>query len=613
MNAQDLNKKAILDILTMTTLSASGHPGGSMSSLDILFASYRAAGWGAANGKTDPVIVSNGHIAPGVYVVLGHLGVIPLDDAIAYFRLTGSPYEGHIENHLEGIPWSTGNLGQGLSAGCGFALSKKIMNEEGFVYVVMGDAEQAKGQVAEARKFAKQHRLNNIIALIDRNHIQISGRTENVMNVDITRNYEADGWKVITADGHDLEKINGAIQSAQEDGSAPYLIIAETVMGKGIDFMEGKHDYHGKALTKEEYGTACKYLGVEPVIEKYSAIRKNAKFSHGNMPAKEEERPFKKPPKDYKKDAADNRGSFGSYLSKAGVLNPDIAVFDCDLSGSVKTDGFAKNFPNRFFEAGVMEHNIATAAGALSRDRRINVFWADFGMFNIAETYNQLRLNDINEANLNIISTHVGIDVGEDGKTHQSIDYIGLAANLFRTKLFLPADFNQTQHIMEYVFSHYGNKIVAMGRSKLLPVTREDGEPFYGAEYQFAPGGIDLIREGHDVLLVSTGQTAGICQRACDLLRNNGIDAGMMHTATPLMLSPDHSHMFEGYKLIVTAEDHNVLSGLGAMLSRILINKGNVINLGIGRYFYSGTSQSLYDAAGISEEKILSRIKEHLH
>ena len=605
-------KAAMKDILTMTSISKSGHPGGSLSSLELLFSAYISAGWGETDeAPREKVIVSNGHIAPGVYTVLGHLGIIPLEEAIAYFRLAGSPYEGHIESHIPGIPWSTGNLGQGLSAACGFALDEKLHDTGKSVFCIMGDAEQAKGQTSEARKFAVHHKLNNIIALIDRNHIQISGMTEDVMNVNIPANYLADGWKVIEVNGHNMPEINDAVSVAKNDLNAPYCIVAETVMGHGIPFMEGTPEYHGKSLDHNEYIKACEHLNTQSDCNRYREMRENPKWTEFPIKGHGQRKDFVPPEKAFWTDKMDLRGSWGKYLD-AAEKNSNIVVFDCDLGSSVKTGIFAKSNPGKFIQSGVMEHNVATLAGALSIDPDLNVFWADFGMFNVAEVYNQLRLNDINHANLNIISTHIGIDVGEDGKTHQSIDYISLFRNLFGFKVYLPGDFNQLQHILEEVFRDYGNKFVGMGRSKLDAVKKRNGEIFYDKDYVWERGKIDEIRAGEDIWIISTGQVAVEAQKAADILRSKNIGAGHYHMATPLETNPDFFRERNIPQLAVTVEDHNSNTGLGAIVVENLGKHTSVEKLGVSHYYYSGKASSLYAKAGIDAKGIVEKISQLL-
>ena len=172
------------DILTMTSLAASGHPGGSMSSIDALLTVYNIANINRNNLhdlNRDRIFVSHGHISPAVYSCLARKGILPQDEYIAYFRKAGSMYEGHIERSIPGVEWTTGNLGQGLSAACGAAVAGKVNGNEFDIYVFMGDGEHEKGQITEARRFAVKYNLSNITVIVDYNTLQISGDISNVM------------------------------------------------------------------------------------------------------------------------------------------------------------------------------------------------------------------------------------------------------------------------------------------------------------------------------------------------------------------------------------------------------------------------------------------------
>jgi len=250
-------------ILTMTTLAGSGHPGGSMSSLEIYLVLWAFASVDPRDpGRPDRdrIVVSHGHTSPGVYAVLGQEGFFDLDDAIAHFRQAGSPFEGHVERSVPGVEWGTGNLGQGLSAGVGFALASRITGLGWRTFVAMSDGEQHKGQVAEARRLAAKEGLADITAVVDLNGIQISGRTADVMPVDVAKDFAADGWGVIEVDGHDLAAVYEAVAAAVAERDRPVAVIAHTVIGKGVSFMEGDAGWHGKAPSAEETKTALAEL-----------------------------------------------------------------------------------------------------------------------------------------------------------------------------------------------------------------------------------------------------------------------------------------------------------------------------------------------------------------
>jgi transketolase len=612
-------------ILRMTRLADSGHPGGSMSSIDILLTLYefaRIVPERPRDPRRDRVIISHGHVSPAVYMALCHLGFHDCDEAIATFRLAGSSFEGHIERHLPGIEWTTGNLGQGLSAGCGMALAARLLGTDNHVFVAMSDGEQAKGQVGEARRFAVKYGLSNLTVIIDYNHIQISGRVEDVMPVRIKDNFVADGWRVIEIDGHDIDRIHEALVDAVDD-DAPTCIIAETVIGKGVSFMEGRAEYHGRALTAEEFDRAMAELGFDADLSRWKELR--AAFA---------ERPYREAlppqqpiiisggtPRTYEPGTKiDNRSAFGNALvdlARENRAHPDaapIAVFDCDLASSVKVNGFAKEFSDWFFEAGVSEHNTAAMAGALS-SQGVVTFHADFGVFGIDEVYNQLRLNDINATNLKVVVTHCGIDVGQDGRTHHCLDYVGALRNFYGFKVIVPADANQTDRAIRYAATTHGNFVIAMGRGTSPIITREDGAPFFGNDYEFEYGAFDRLRSGADASLICMGMTAPHAIAVHDILKERRVSVAVYHAACPLAIPVDGLREAAKTGLVVTYEDHNVRSGLGFEIAGLMAEHGiaaRLVRLGVAGYAPSGAAADLYRLQGLDAESVAERIINEL-
>lgn len=618
-----LQQDAVLcrgDILTMTTLAASGHPGGSMSTIDALLTVYNVANISKNNLhdlNRDRIFISHGHISPAVYSCLARKGILPQDEYIAYFRKAGSMYEGHIERSIPGVEWTTGNLGQGLSAACGAAVAGRVCGNEFDVYVFMGDGEHEKGQITEARRFAAKYNLSNITVIVDYNTLQISGDISKVMpSMNIAASYKSDGWEVIQIDGHNFKDIAAALLKAKSC-SKPVCIIAETAMGSGVSFMEHKAGFHGAPLSEEQYYEAMKELKLEPTLEKYKEMRKGFMWAAPHIKAEnpkininQGERIIYQP--DVK---TDNRSAFGAALLDLVKLNKqagntDVVVFDCDLAGSVKTNGVEKNFPENFFQCGISEHHTAVCAGAASVNGVVS-FFADFGMFGVDEVYNQQRLNEINSANLKVVTTHVGIDVGEDGKTHMCIDYIGLLRNIFGFKVIAPADPNQVDAVIRYAAKESGNIHVAMGRSKIPVITKEDGSVFYDDKYTFNYGDIDIIRNGSKGVIVAYGSTLFRAVKAHEILKEKGYDFAVINAASPAYLTDDAFNKIAGYKKIFTYEDHISLTGLYSTIANMALSKKVMIDasyFGVNEFPMSGQSDEVYDMLGLSPEKVAENI-----
>ena len=603
----ELSRLAKGDIITMTRLAGSGHPGGSISSLDtylVLFSYARLA-----EEPRDRIVVSHGHTSPGVYSSLARLGHLPCEEVVAFFRKARSPFEGHVVKGIPFIDWSTGNLGQGLSAGCGFAIGSKIRNEDSHIYVLMGDGEQQKGQISEARRFAKKFGLSNITAIIDCNGLQISGAIDCVMPQNIAENYLSDGWDVLEIDGHNYDEIYRALRKTRNNGN-PTCIIARTVMGKGIPFMENKEKYHGSPLNEAEYKEALQVLGLADGFEVCKAKRKGQWTWKAPVADKEIVIDPGTPFTYANEDKLDNRTAFGKALKDMGERNIPkgniICVFDCDLASSVKTADFAKAFPEYFFQGGIQEHNTATVSGALSTDG-VLTFFADFGAFGIDETYNQQRLNDINKANLKLILTHVGLDVGQDGKTHQCVDYIGLANNLHNLKVIVPCDPNQTDRATRYVGATKGNFMVAMGRSRWEVASKADKSPFYGDGYTFQYGKMDVLREGKDGVIIAYGGMVQKALKISEVLEKEGRSVGVVNMPSVKEVDEEVMGRLLGLPLTVTYEDHNVLTGIAPRIATYLLNrayKGRLASFGVKAYGVSDDSEEAYAAEGLDPASV---------
>ena len=258
------------DIVRMVNMAGSGHPGGSLSSTDILTAlffsemNHDPAGWSRDGKGRDMFFLSAGHLSPVMYSVLARSGYFPVSE-LASFRKLGSRLQGHpsVERGLPGIHMASGSLGQGLSVACGAALTKRLDGEDNFVFVLTGDGECQEGQIWEAAMFAAHHKLSNLIAMTDWNGQQIDGPNDQVMSLgDLKAKWISFGWDVVVADGHDLEAIKAVIRSAKEarEDGKPKMLLMKTEMGRSVDFMEGTHHWHGKAPNKEQTEKALSQL-----------------------------------------------------------------------------------------------------------------------------------------------------------------------------------------------------------------------------------------------------------------------------------------------------------------------------------------------------------------
>ncbi|WP_326512561.1 transketolase [Clostridium intestinale] len=256
------------DIVSMLTESGSGHPGGSLSATDILTTLYfnemKIDPKDPQNPNRDRFVLSKGHAAPVLYATLARKGYFDVEE-LKTLRKLGSNLQGHPNmNDLSGVDMSTGSLGQGISAAVGMALAGKLYNKDYRVFALLGDGELEEGQVWEASMSAAHYKLDNLTIFVDFNGLQIDGDIHEVMNPSpIDKKFEAFGWKTIIIDGHNYEDILNAIEEAKATKDKPTAIIAKTIKGKGVSFMENEAAWHGTAPNKEQCEQALREIGGE--------------------------------------------------------------------------------------------------------------------------------------------------------------------------------------------------------------------------------------------------------------------------------------------------------------------------------------------------------------
>jgi transketolase len=263
---KSIAKEVRKDIIRMTGNAGSGHPGGSLSCVEILITLFfKIMRHDPKNPKwedRDRFILSKGHAAPALYAVLAQSGYIDKKELLT-LRKIGSRLQGHPDKRfLDILEVSTGSLGQGLSVGVGIALAGKIDKKDYRVYVLIGDGESQEGQIWEAAMFSSFHKLDNLCAIMDYNKFQLDGKISEILDIEpVKKKWESFGWKVFEVDGHSFEELIEAFNEAKNIKGKPQIIIAHTIKGKGVSFMEGNNHFHGRAPNKEEEKRALEEIG----------------------------------------------------------------------------------------------------------------------------------------------------------------------------------------------------------------------------------------------------------------------------------------------------------------------------------------------------------------
>ncbi len=664
---QTFSKSCRRSILEMVTNAQSGHPGGSLSCIDFLSVVYSYI----ISQGGEKIAISNGHISPAVYSTLAEMGYIPKEDVVKNFRKIGSIYEGHITRHVPGIWYGTGPLGIGLSVASAFAWAEKARTRSERaaseasgsasaersepikkVFALVGDGECQEGEIYETMHFARKYQLENLILFIDANKVQLTASIKEIMNLDLAKIFTASDWNVIEVDGHDYQKIWAALGEAYKNTGKPTVLIGHTIMGQGVDFMETtgqahKADWHGKAPKQEQISEQIKALTLTPEEENLlNDFRKNSIKWHPTpavYPALLSPTKINPgTPITYTKDQlTDCRTAYGQALLDLAKNNPEVVALTADLKDSVMTKFLAAEFPDRHIECGIAEQHMMSASGGLSLDG-LTPFCSTFGAFMSSRAKDQARVNDINYTNVKMVATHCGLSVGEDGPTHQAIDDMMSFLGMFNTMVVEPADPNQTDHMIRYMASHYGNFYVRMGRHKFpiltkpsaqregaaseesssasserSELTKESGTPFYDASYKYEYGRSDIIREGSHLTIAATGAMVNEAMKAREILAVSNPELSIEIVAVSSIKKFDDTLINSIKKTgkVITIEDHNVHCGLGNQLAAHLLQLGIKPNsfksLGVTAYQLSGTADALYHANGLDGEGIAKTILEN--
>jgi transketolase len=615
------------DVIRMAMLSGGGPVGGSLSVAEVLLTLISSADLDPSDPEApgrDRILVSHEYAVPTFYAALGRLDFFDLDDAVCLFKKAGSIFEGRLERSVPGVEWNCGVPGQGLSAACGQALAARWYGNKPNIFVVMSDEEQQNGQIAEARRFAKKYRLNNITTIVDANNVQHNGKTSEVMPQNLKHEFIADGWDVIEINGHDPSELYQAVRRATQIQSTPVLVLANTMMGSGVSFMENQHEFYSRGLTHAEYEEALRELGESTDLAESNDYR--SAFGDFDVDIDYEPTPFTVPevgtPITYGvKERLTNVQAFGKALADVGNANREtenpIVVFDCAHAHELELAEFIAQNHEKFIQSGLGNHSCANVAAAMSAEGVATIL-ADYGTFAIEEIYQQLRLADINRANLKVVATRLGLDSGSDGKVMHCLNYIGMTAGLFGFKLILPADANQTDRALRYMMQQPGNWILGMGRSETPVITDGVGKPLFGGDYNFEYGEITEVRPGEGGVIISTGQMLPRAIEAWSILNHRGVAPMLLNASCPLSLIESEDPLFLGALRkgrVITLEDHNATNGLGMCVADVIAKKGvscRLMKLGVSGYAPSGTPEDLYKSMGLDVEHFVGRVAKFL-
>lgn len=608
----NLAQQLRVDSIRCTTTAGSGHPTSSMSAADlmaVLMAKYLHYDFtDPQNPNNDHLIFSKGHAAPLLYSMYKAAGAIT-DDELLSLRKFGSRIEGHPTPALPWVDVATGSLGQGLPIGVGIALVAKHVEKLPYkVFVVLGDSEMAEGSIWEALDHARYYQLDNVIGILDCNRLGQRGETDLGWNTAAyAERAKAFGWTPIVIDGHNYAEIDHALAHATTaDNGQPTLIIAKTMKGKGVSFIENKDGWHGKALSKEQAEQAIQELDMQARSQIYPV----------QMPSKAQPAPEAAPkplalPKYNIGDSLATRKAYGEALRALGASYPNLLVVDAEVSNSTHAEDFGKAYPERFFEQFIAEEQLVATAVAMSVCHKI-AFASTFAAF-FSRAYDFIRMAAISRANIRLCGSHAGVSIGEDGPSQMALEDLAMMRAVYGSTVLYPSDANQTAQLVAHMATHDG--IV------YLRTTREKTPILYSPDEVFTVGGSKVVHASptDEATIVAAGITVHEALKAYEQLKREGILVRVIdaYSVKPIDSETLFTAAEETGNKLLTVEDHWPEGGLGeAVLEAFSERDGaspEIVKLAVQSMPGSGTPAELLEEAGISAHHIAQAIRVLLH
>ncbi len=612
-------------ILTMTTAAGSGHATSSLSAVELattLFFKYlRYDLDNPQNPTNDRVIFSKGHASPLYYALYAAAGKITEEELLKY-RTFGSVLEGHPTNRFPYTEAPTGSLGQGLSIGAGEALAlRAAMTNHSFqpekivdstlpmVYVLLGDGELAEGSVWEAAAFASFYKLNNLVAIVDVNRLGQSQETMYEHHAEIyQRRFDTFGWSTIVLDGHNWDEVDLVIQKAMDHKKGPVAIIAKTIKGKGVSFLEDKNGWHGKALSKDELEKALAELGevdktIVGVVQKPKDLNHESGIKNTDTKDQIQDSKFTI---QYSSPTA-TRKAFGNALVKLGEVDPTMVVLDGDVQNSTYTELFAKKYPQRFVQCYIAEQNMVGMALGLAK-RGYAPWIATFSAF-LTRAHDQLRMAALAGADIKICGSHAGVSIGEDGPSQMGLEDIALFRALSGSTVFYPSDAVSTERISQVAQKQNGMVYIRTTRPE-TPILYTDKDEFViGGSKTFEPSA------QASVTVVAAGITLHEALKAQKELEKEQIGVRVIdcYSIKPIDVANLQKAATET-KAMIVVEDHYPEGGLGEAVTSALSDSPSVpiIHLAVRKAPQSGTAAELLAYEGIDSAAIVSEVKKFL-
>ncbi|PIR95959.1 MAG: transketolase [Candidatus Doudnabacteria bacterium CG10_big_fil_rev_8_21_14_0_10_42_18] len=611
-NLENLAKLLRYFSLVSTTEAGSGHPTSALSAADLMAVLcfggfYRFDLNNPDFFNNDRLIFSKGHASPLFYSIYAAAGKVS-EKEMLNLRQFGSKLEGHPTMEFPYTEVPTGSLGQGLSVGAGMAMNAKMDKLNYRTFVLLGDSEMAEGSVWEAMEIASHYKLDNLVGILDANRLGQRGETLYGHHLEkYQKKAEAFGWGTAVIEGHSLEEINSALEKAVKAKDKPFMIIAKTLKGKGVSFIEDKDGWHGKALSADELEKALEELGE---IDKHvvGEIAKPAKISNFQFPISNQ---FSIPKfTNYKPDEkVATRKAYGNALANLVEANNQIVVLDAETSNSTYSESVKKTHPEKFVECFIAEQNMAGMALGFSRRGKIP-FASTFAAF-WSRAFDQIRMSQYANSNIKFVGSHAGVSIGEDGSSQMALEDIAM----FRTNLggvvLYPSDAVSTEKLVLEAAKHVGNVFIRTTRAA-TPI-------IYNVDDNFPIGGSKTVKssDSDKATIIAAGITLHEALKAYEELQKEGINLRIidLYSIKPLDINTLQKAAKET-GVIITVEDHFPEGGIGEAVAGALctFEVHHILeSLAVRKVPHSGKPAEIMEYEEIDASAIIKKVKSLLN
>jgi transketolase len=589
--------------LRMTTAAGSGHPTTCLSAADLaaclFFSEMRFNPEHPDDPANDEFVLSKGHAAPLLWAVYAEAGIIPMESLLD-LRKISSDLEGHPTPRMPWVKAATGSLGQGLSVGVGLALAQRLDKSPARTFVLMGDGECAEGSVWEAAEFAAHAGLRHLCAVVDINRLGQSDPTAHGHDIRAyARKFRAFGWDVLTVDGHKIDRILEAFKKIGKQGQ-PTAVLARTIKGKGISFIEDRNGWHGKPLKSDELARALEELGGLPEIDSRKFV-KRPKPSRSRKAKAAANFDF---PRTVYKDKTATRMAYGNALLALGKVNRSVVAIDGDVKNSTYADKFFEAYPDRSFEGYIAEQNMVGMGIGLAAKGYVP-FIATFAAF-LTRAHDQVRMAAYSFSNIKLCGSHVGVSIGEDGPSQMGLEDLAMFRSVPGCVVLYPSDAVSAEGSVAAMAAHRGMAYIR--------TTRPATALLYPAAEPFPIGGAKVLRkgEGDAVTVIAAGITVHEALKAYEVLKKEGLGVRIIdaYSVEPLDAATVGREVAKTGGRAVVVEDHYAAGGLGEAVAAALAGKAVIKHLCVSELPRSGKPEELLERYGISAGHIVRAVKE---